>query len=116
VPCRVRGLLLYSPPASPPAINDPDVPAATQSTTAYVRDVSPGHAGFICRTPLVAGEICWLCLEQADGSPVTLRGIVGRCRPFMDGWCEGVIRFALEPAENVEDVDVEDDQLLRVAV
>jgi hypothetical protein len=82
----------------------------------FIRDISTGHAGFICRAPLAANdaEACWLQLDQADGTTVTLRGHIARCREFQSGWYEGVIRFDLEPeeAEQIESREPE----LRIAV
>jgi hypothetical protein len=114
VACRIAADLLFasSTSSASAASNESDLPPECASSAAYVRDVSPGHAGFICRAPLEPGQTCWLRLEQADGSTVTLRGIVGRCRSFMEGWSEGVIRFALEATETA----AEQEQPLRVAV
>jgi hypothetical protein len=118
--CRFEAALLYPTPATANALSQnggDESTIAAVAATAYVRDLSPGHAGFICREPLQAGQLCWLRLDQADGSNVTLRGIVGRCRAFMEGWSEGVVRFATEAdeqqARNALDAD---EHLLRVAV
>jgi hypothetical protein len=117
--CRFEAALLYPAPAPANSLSQTrdDSTIVALATTAYVRDLSPGHAGFICREPLEAGQVCWLRLDQADGSTVTLRGVVGRCRPFMEGWSEGVVRFATEADEQLaRSANTEEEHLLRVAV
>ena len=114
--CRFAAALLYARSDAPAPADTLSAASLTESASVYVRDISPGHAGFVSRhlLPGDAGQICWLQLEQADGTSVTLRGQIERYRPFMDGWHEGVIRFELEADESAQSQS--DDQALRIAV
>jgi len=58
----------------------------------FVRDLSVGHIGFVCTSPLQCGDEYQLNFTPSD-LPVQISCVVGRCRGFIDGWNEGVLHL-----------------------
>jgi hypothetical protein len=66
-------------------------PRSLSHAIVYVRDTTPGHMGFICQTTLTVDSKVVLNCEDAYGETTRILCRVGRSRPYMKGWSEGVL-------------------------
>jgi hypothetical protein len=80
-PCRVVATLCAS-----------DEPASLGQTIIYTRDVDETHLGFICHSELPQEQML-LHLSLDEIGSLRIPGRIVRCRRFMEGWYEGVLRF-----------------------
>jgi len=78
-PCRIMGTVCE------------DDPQALAHAIVYVRDATQKHLGFICQSNLPVGKIVWLNFSTPHGQKVQAPCRIGRSRPFMTGWNEGVL-------------------------
>jgi hypothetical protein len=59
----------------------------------YVRDITPGHMGFICQSDLPVGATVSLNCTTEEGQNIRGECRIGRSRQFMQGWNEGVLHI-----------------------
>jgi hypothetical protein len=81
-PCRIEATL-----------SPADDPAALGEVLIYTRDIDRGHLGFICHRELPQGYRVDLHLTIEHAGPLHISATIIRCRQFMEGWYEGVLRF-----------------------
>jgi hypothetical protein len=62
-------------------------------TTIYVRDIAQQHIGYISETDLRVGKFIQLCCVDEAGQSFQASCRIGRSRPFMSGWNEGVLHL-----------------------
>jgi hypothetical protein len=82
VPCRIVGTVCE------------DDPTALAHAIVYVRDANDGHLGFICQSDLPVGKILQLNFATPRGQSFHGPCRIGRSRPFMTGWNEGVLELS----------------------
>ena len=83
--CRIMGTVCDSGPRS------------LAHSIVYVRDLTPGHMGFICQSDLPVGSTVTLNCTAEEGGLVHAECQIGRSRRFMRGWSEGVLRVLQSP-------------------
>jgi hypothetical protein len=74
-----------------------DDPAQLAEFILYLRDIDPLHAGFVTSQSLPLGHHVQVNFTL-DDRRYQLTGTIGRSRPFMEGWSEGVVNFDHEIA------------------
>lgn len=68
-------------------------PRSLTHSIVYVRDITPGHMGFICQSELPVGTTLSLNCVTEDGQTVRSACQIRRSRSFMKGWHEGVLHL-----------------------
>jgi hypothetical protein len=69
-----------------------DDTAQLASFLLYLRDIDPLHAGFVTSSPLPLNSQVQVNFS-IDERPIQAVGTIQRCRPFMEGWYEGVVHL-----------------------
>lgn len=67
--------------------------------TIYIRDYNDGHIGFISELELPMDALVWMHLTTDAGEVIQTPCRIGRSRPFMAGWYEGVLHLSEERAQ-----------------